>query len=75
MNGKTTFYQTKNHSKFLLSYHVIFVCKYRKKLLDILGNQIKMIMNGVADRCDFEIIEMEVDQDHIHLMIRSEPLS
>lgn len=73
MNGKTTFYQTKNHSKFLLSYHVIFVCKYRKKLLDILGNQIKMIMNGVADRCDFEIIEMEVDQDHIHLMIRSEP--
>ena len=26
-------YISKNHSKFLIKYHVIFVCKYRKKLL------------------------------------------
>ena len=73
MNGKTVKYQTKNHSKFLLSYHVIFVCKYRKKLLDQMGNRIKMIMDEIADSNDFEIVEIEVDRDHIHLLIRSEP--
>ena len=26
-------YISKNLSKFLIKYHVIFVCKYRKKLL------------------------------------------
>ena len=24
-------YQSKNHAKFLILYHLIFVCKYRKK--------------------------------------------
>lgn len=26
-------YQSKNHAKFLILYHLICVCKYRKKLL------------------------------------------
>jgi putative transposase len=52
---------------------VIFVCKYRKKLLNVLGNRVKSIMYEIADRSDFEIVEMEVDRDHIHLLIRSEP--
>ena len=25
--------ESKNHSKFLIKYHAIFVCKYRKQLL------------------------------------------
>lgn len=26
-------YHSKNHAKFLILYHLIFVCKYRKSLL------------------------------------------
>lgn len=26
-------YRSKNHSKFLIKFHIIFVCKYRKKVL------------------------------------------
>lgn len=26
-------YKSKNHSKYFIMYHLIFVCKYRKKLL------------------------------------------
>ena len=26
-------YISKNHSKFLIKYHIILVCKYRKQLL------------------------------------------
>jgi len=52
---------------------LIFVCKYRKKLLIKYGNQIKQILNNIAEEKNFKIIEMEVDKDHIHLLISYNP--
>lgn len=66
-------YTTKNHSKYLIMVHLIFVCKYRKKLLVKYGNEIKQILNDIAKEKDFEIIEMEVDKDHIHLLLKYPP--
>ena len=66
-------YRSLNHSKFTLTYHIIFVCKYRKKLLIKYGNDIKQIMFDISKRYDFIIKEMEVDKDHIHMMIESVP--
>lgn len=66
-------YDRKNHSKSLLMYHLIFVCKYRKKLLVKYGDFIKTCFNYISAISDFNIIEMEVDKDHIHLLVKSEP--
>ena len=66
-------YKSKNHSKFILTYHIIFVCKYMKKLLIKYGEDIKQIMYDISKRYDFDIKEMEVDKDHIHMMISSVP--
>lgn len=66
-------YKSKNHSKFILTYHIIFACKYRKKLLIKYGEDIKQIMYDISKRYDFDIKEMEVDKDHIHMMISSVP--
>ena len=66
-------YKSKNHSKFILTYHIIFVCKYRKKLLIKYGEDVKQIMYDISKRYDFDIKEMEVDKDHIHMMISSVP--
>lgn len=66
-------YKSKNHSKFILTYHIIFVCKYRKKLLIKYGEDVKQMMYDISKRYDFEIEEMEVDKDHIHMMIESVP--
>lgn len=67
-------YGTKNHSKFLLKYHIIFVVKYRKKLLTSpLSNDMKTILTNISKKYDFEIDLMEVDKDHIHLLISSVP--
>jgi putative transposase len=54
-------------------YHLIFVCKYRKKLLVKYGDFIKTCFNYISAISDFNIIEMEVDKDHIHLLVKSEP--
>ena len=67
-------YISKNHSKFLIKYHVILVCKYRKKLLvGAVEYDMKKIMQNIADLSDINIEVMETDKDHIHMMIRSEP--
>lgn len=66
-------YISKNHSKYLLMVHLIIVCKYRKKLLVKYGEEIKQILNDIAEEKDFEIMEMEVDKDHIHLLVNYNP--
>lgn len=53
--------------------HLIFVCKYRKRLLDRLGVDVKPIMYTIAEDNDFGIVEMETDKDHIHYMIETRP--
>ncbi|WP_039230836.1 IS200/IS605 family transposase [Clostridium haemolyticum] len=66
-------YISKNHSKFLLMTHLIFVCKYRKKLLIRLGDDIKKLFYAIAEEKDLNIIEMEVGKDHIHLLVQYSP--
>lgn len=66
-------YERTNHSKSLLLCHLIFVCKYRKKLLVTLGDDVKAILADVSERYGFGIVEMEVDQNHVHLLVQYEP--
>lgn len=67
-------YISKNHSKFLIKYHVIFVCKYRKRLLiGAVEFDMKQIMWKISEMSDFDIEVMEADKDHIHMLVRSEP--
>lgn len=66
-------YITKNHSKYLIMVHLIFVCKYRKHLLVPFGTQIKQFMFDIAEENDFEIMEMEVDKNHVHLLVNYNP--
>ncbi len=66
-------YQSKNHAKFLILYHLIFVCKYRKKLLVFYGDKVKQLFEDMATRSDFAFEALEVDQDHIHCLVKSEP--
>ena len=66
-------YVSRNHSKYLLMAHLIFVCKYRKPLLAKFGDDIKALMYEIAEEHDFGIAEMEVDINHIHLLIEYSP--
>ena len=66
-------YTSRNHSKYLLMAHLIFVCKYRKKLLIKFGDEIKVLLYEIAASHDFGIVKMEVDKNHIHLLIEYNP--
>ena len=66
-------YLSKNHAKFLIIYHLIFVGTYRKKLLIPYGDEMKRLFEEIAARADFSSEALEVDQDHLHCMVKSEP--
>ena len=54
-------------------YHIIFVCKYRKKLLVHYSEDVKRIFSQIMNEYDFTILQMECDEDHIHLLVETEP--
>jgi putative transposase len=59
-------YETLNHSKFLLMYHVTFVCKYRKQILEYISEELKQVIFDISKESDFEIFEIETDNEQIH---------
>ena len=54
-------------------YHIIFVCKYRKKILEPISSELKLTITNIEKDSDFEVLEMETDKDHLHLLVKSEP--
>ena len=54
--------------------HLIFVCKYRKNLLIKFEKEIKTLFNQIANEHEIKIIEMEVDKNHIHILINYSPM-
>lgn len=60
--------------KFTLKCHIVFCVKYRKKLLvkSSIAQTIKDTILG-AQTNDFKIQVMEVDKDHIHLLVDYSP--
>ena len=66
-------WKSKNRRKYLLQYHLIFVCKYRKKLLiGNIENEIKLLSKEICDKMGIRIKAMETDKDHIHYMIETD---
>lgn len=72
--NKNKIYKHSSHLTFSCQYHVIFCPKYRRKVLkDGVDIRLKEIFNEVALKYDFNILEMEVMDDHVHLLIDCNP--
>lgn len=62
-------YHTNRHSVYLLTYHIVFVTKYRKPCLpDALGDIIKNETEYLVSRKGGEVLSAETDTDHIHIL-------
>ena len=53
--------------------HLIFVCKYRKKLLIPYGEEMKRLLIDISYENDLDVVEMEVDKDHVHMLVSIPP--
>jgi putative transposase len=69
-------FDNNNHSVFKLFYHLIFVTKYRRKVLDddILEYMIERF-ESISPKYNIELEVMNHDSDHIHILFRAHPNS
>lgn len=70
--------QTNSHCRNLILYHLIFVCKYRRKcfLNQKFAEELKKQIIEISKKYDFEIDTIELDYakpDHLHILVRSVP--
>jgi putative transposase len=67
-------YKSSANTVFSAKNHIVFTPKYRLKILvggvDV---RFKQIVEGLAERLRFEILEMEVMPDHVHLLLEVAP--
>ena len=72
--GPTKKYNISEHLVYACQYHVIFCPKYRRRVLtDGIEVRLKEIFNEVKEKYRFEILEMEIMPDHVHLIIDVNP--
>ena len=63
-------YKSNRNIVYSCKYQVVFCPKYRRKVLvDGVDVRFKEIAQTVADELHFEILEMEVMPDHVHMLL------
>ena len=64
-------YRRQAHSVYYTRYHLVFVTKYRRNLFRKgLSDYLFTVLKGITKQYpDIEILEMNTDQDHIHLLV------
>lgn len=66
--------QSGAHSVHALAYHLVWCVKYRRSVLThAMGDRLKEIVTEIATSQGCEIISIETDVDHIHVLIRLKP--
>ena len=59
---------------YQIGYHIVFCTKYRKAiLLDKLCDDSKQVILTIAKEKGFDIVQMEINEDHVHLFISALP--
>ena len=67
-------YQHEQHSVHLVVYHIIWCPKRRRTVLvGPVRERLKQIVGEVAAEQDWQIIQLAIQPDHVHLFVRANP--
>jgi putative transposase len=63
-------YRRTAHTKFDIKFHLVWITKYRKKLLkgDV-GLRLRQIVRTICAELEVEILKGHVSVDHVHLFV------
>lgn len=62
------------HSVYSLYYHLIFVVKYRRKVITPeIDDFIKQKIREISYTFDVKILSTETDKDHVHILLNATP--
>ena len=67
-------YLRKRHSVTKLVVHLVFTTKYRRKLFDgYMIQQLQESFESTCEKLECELLEMDGEKDHVHLLIAYPP--
>ena len=70
----TSSYESLSHSRWDCKYHVVFVPKYRKKMMyGQIRDFLRIVFRELANQKSCEIVSGHLVQDHVHMLIRIAP--
>lgn len=67
-------YKTRNHCKYLVNYHFVFIPKRRRKvLIGDVATRCRQIFLDLSIEKGWDILALEVAPDHVHLFVSVAP--
>lgn len=63
------------HSVYSIQYHLVQCVKYRRNVIDNekIIDDLKTIFRKISEKFEVEILNMEPDKDHIHVLFKAKP--
>lgn len=66
--------QKKAHAVYDITYHIIFVTKYRRDVLEgVVAEQVKADCIRLIGMMEGTVMEIETDRDHVHILASLSP--
>ena len=67
-------YKSNNNVVYSCKYHVVWCPKYRRKVLvDKIAERLEGLIKQKSSDMRVDIIEMEIQPDHVHLLVEVDP--
>ena len=67
-------YWTGAHTKHKIMYHIVWLPKYRKRVLKgKLAERIESLLRECAEINAWQVVELNIQPDHIHMLIQLRP--
>ncbi len=66
--------QRNSHHVYRLMYHFVWIPKYRHKVfVEPYRSNLKAIIEKIGYDYNIEVVELEIPEDHLHMIVRGEP--
>lgn len=73
-NDMKDMYWTGAHTKHRLMYHIVWIPKYRKRILrGAIAQRIKELLLQCSEVNRWEIDELNIQNDHVHMVVQLRP--
>jgi len=67
-------YRKTSHTTYDCKYHIVWITKYRKKVLvGLVAERVRDLLRGICKEHEVEILKGHVSRDHIHLFVSVPP--
>lgn len=63
-----------SNATYDIQYHFVWIPKYRKRVLvGVIKERVKELIEEGAEMNGFEVMEMNIQADHVHLLLSAKP--